>query len=184
VSEERLDALLSLNVRSMLLVAQAGARKMLEHPERARRGGAIVNMSSQMGHVGQALRSVYVMAKHALDGLKKAATLELAPRGIRVVSIAPTIIETPMVADRIAEPDFADRVLSRACRSAASAGRRKSPLRWCSPHRPPRRSSRAAASWWMAAGPRSRAQPQGRAPPQAGTSPRSVIRLRTRSCSP
>jgi NAD(P)-dependent dehydrogenase (short-subunit alcohol dehydrogenase family) len=45
VSEERLDALLSLNVRSMFLVAQAGARKMLEHPERARRG-AIVNMSS------------------------------------------------------------------------------------------------------------------------------------------
>jgi NAD(P)-dependent dehydrogenase (short-subunit alcohol dehydrogenase family) len=66
-----------------------------------------------MGHVGQALRSVYVMAKHALEGLTKAAALELAPRGIRVVSIAPTITETPMVADRIANPDFADCVLSR-----------------------------------------------------------------------
>lgn len=113
VSEERLDALLALNVRSMFLVAQAAARKMLEYPERAARGGVIVNMSSQMGHVGQTLRSVYAMSKHAIEGLTKSVALELAPRGIRVVSIAPTIIETSMVADRIANPDFADRVLSR-----------------------------------------------------------------------
>ena len=113
VSEERLDFLLDLNVRAMFLVAQAAARKMLEHPERAARGGAIINMTSQMGHVGQTLRSVYVMAKHALEGLTKAAALELSPKGIRVVSIAPTIIETPMVADRMASPDFADRVIAR-----------------------------------------------------------------------
>lgn len=113
VSEERLDFLLNLNVRAMFLVAQAAARKMLEHPDRAARGGAIIHMSSQMGHVGQTLRSVYVMAKHALEGLTKATALELTPLGIRVVSIAPTVIETPMIAERMASPDFAERVVSR-----------------------------------------------------------------------
>jgi NAD(P)-dependent dehydrogenase (short-subunit alcohol dehydrogenase family) len=113
VSEERLDFLLDLNVRAMFLVAQAAARKMVECPDRITRGGAIINMTSQMGHVGQTLRSVYVMAKHALEGLTKAAALELAPKGIRVVSIAPTIIDTPMVADRMTHPNFAERVVAR-----------------------------------------------------------------------
>lgn len=113
VSEDRLDQLLSLNIRAAFLVAQAAARKMLQHPDRARRGGAIINMSSQMGHVGQIGRSVYAMAKHALEGLTKAAALELAAQGIRVVSIAPTVIETPMIAPRMASPDFAQRVLER-----------------------------------------------------------------------
>lgn len=113
VSEERLDQLLRLNVRASFLVAQAAARKMLQHPDRARRGGAIINMSSQMGHVGQIGRSVYAMAKHALEGLTKATALELAAQGIRVVSIAPTVIDTPMIAPRMASPDFAQRVLER-----------------------------------------------------------------------
>ncbi|MCB2006925.1 MAG: SDR family oxidoreductase [Rhodoferax sp.] len=113
VGEDELDALLALNLRAMFLVAQAAARKMREHPERRARGGAIVNMGSQMGHVGQALRSVYCMAKHGLEGLTKAAAIELAPDGIRVVTIAPTVIETPMVAERMRGPDFAQRVLQR-----------------------------------------------------------------------
>jgi NAD(P)-dependent dehydrogenase (short-subunit alcohol dehydrogenase family) len=113
VREERFDFLLDLNVRAMFIVAQAAARKMLEHPDRPSRGGAIINMTSQMGHVGQTQRSVYVMAKHALEGLTKAAALELSPKGIRVVSIAPTIIETPMIADRMAGPDFGERVVAR-----------------------------------------------------------------------
>lgn len=113
VAEDELDALLALNLRAMFLVAQAAARKMLAHPERATRGGVIVNMGSQMGHVGQALRSVYCMAKHALEGLTKSAAIELAPHGIRVVTIAPTVIETPMVAERMAGADFAQRVLQR-----------------------------------------------------------------------
>lgn len=113
VSEQNLDFLLRLNVRSMFLVAQAAARRMLAHPQRKERGGAIINMGSQMGQVGQAQRSVYSMAKHALEGLTKTAALELGPLGIRVVTVAPTVVETPMVADRIAAPDFGERVLSR-----------------------------------------------------------------------
>lgn len=113
VSEEHLDRLLALNVRSAFLVAQAAARKILECPDRKNRGGAIIHMSSQMGHVGAVNRSVYCLTKHALEGLTKAMALELAPHGIRVVSIAPTFVETPMTGPMLANPEFGQWVRSR-----------------------------------------------------------------------
>ena len=114
VSEAHLDQLLGLNVRAAFLCAQAAAKKMLEAPDRAGRGGVIINMSSQMGHVGAVNRSVYCLTKHALEGLTKAMALELAPRGIRVVSVAPTFIETPMYRKmKEAKPEFAQWVSER-----------------------------------------------------------------------
>ena len=114
VSEAHLDQLLALNVRAAFLAAQAAAKKMLEAPERKTRGGAIVNMSSQMGHVGAVNRSVYCLTKHALEGLTKAMALELAPHAIRVVSIAPTFIETPLYQRMTREkPEFAQWVRER-----------------------------------------------------------------------
>jgi NAD(P)-dependent dehydrogenase (short-subunit alcohol dehydrogenase family) len=113
VSEEHLDRLLGLNVRSAFLVAQAAAKRMLENPDRKNRGGAIIHMSSQMGHVGAVNRSVYCLTKHALEGLTKAMALELAPHGIRVVSIAPTFVETPMTRPMLANPEFGQWVKSR-----------------------------------------------------------------------
>lgn len=114
VSEEHLDRLLSLNVRAAFLVAQAAARKMLELPERKSRGGAILHMSSQMGHVGSPNRSVYCLTKHALEGLTKAMALEFATQGIRVLSIAPTFVETPMYSQMAAaRPEFAQWVRDR-----------------------------------------------------------------------
>lgn len=113
VTEERLDGILDLNVRAAFLVAQAAARKMLEAADRKERGGAIVNVSSQMGHVGAAGRTVYCLTKHALEGLTKALAVELAPHNIRVNSIAPTFIETPMTAPFFEEPRFRDWVLNR-----------------------------------------------------------------------
>ena len=114
VSEEHLDTLLALNVRAAFLVAQAAAKKMLEAPDRKTRGGAILNMSSQMGHVGAVNRTVYCMTKHAVEGLTKAMALELAPHGIRVLSIAPTFIDTPMYRQMAAaRPDFAQWVQAR-----------------------------------------------------------------------
>jgi NAD(P)-dependent dehydrogenase (short-subunit alcohol dehydrogenase family) len=111
VSEEHLDQLLDLNVRAAFLVAQAAAKKMLESKAR---GGAIINMSSQMGHVGAVNRSVYCLTKHALEGLTKAMALELAPHGIRVVSVAPTFIETPMYKQmKEKNPQFAQWVNER-----------------------------------------------------------------------
>jgi NAD(P)-dependent dehydrogenase (short-subunit alcohol dehydrogenase family) len=113
VSEEHLDRLLELNLRSAFLAAQAAARKMLEHPGRKARGGAIVNMSSQMGHVGAVNRSVYCMTKHGLEGLTKAMALELVAHNIRVVSIAPTFVETPMVKSFLERPGFREWVEAR-----------------------------------------------------------------------
>jgi len=111
VSEEHLDRLLGLNVRAAFIVAQAAARKMLASPNRYAR--AIINMSSQMGHVGSVNRSVYCLTKHALEGLTKAMALELAPHGIRVVSIAPTFVETPLTKPWLDTPDFGKWVRDR-----------------------------------------------------------------------
>jgi len=114
VSEAHLDRLLELNVRAAFLVAQAAAKKMLEAPDRKTRGGAILHMSSQMGHVGAVNRTVYCMSKHALEGLTKAMALELAAHGIRVLSIAPTFVETPLYQEMAAaKPGFAQWVKER-----------------------------------------------------------------------
>ena len=104
-----LDRLLTLNVRAAFLVAQASARRMVAQGE-----GVIINMSSQMGHVGSERdRTVYVMTKHAIEGLTKAMAVELAPKGVRVVSIAPTFIDTPLVRPFFDDPTFRKWVLDR-----------------------------------------------------------------------
>jgi NAD(P)-dependent dehydrogenase (short-subunit alcohol dehydrogenase family) len=113
VSEERLDRQLALNVRAAFLVAQTAVRKMLEASNRRDCGGAIVNISSQMGRVGAPLRTVYCMTKHAVEGLTKAMAVELAPLNIRVNAVAPTFIDTPMTAPFLAKPEFREWVTSR-----------------------------------------------------------------------
>ena len=109
VDEGTLDQLLVLNVRAAFLVAQAAARLMV-----ANGGGVIINMSSQMGHVGSDLnRTVYVMTKHAVEGLTKAMAVELAPKGVRVASIAPTFVTTPLTKPFFDDPVFRKWVLDR-----------------------------------------------------------------------
>ena len=109
VDEPTLDLLLGLNVRAAFIVAQAAARLMV-----AQRSGVIINISSQMGHVGsERNRTVYVMTKHALVGLTKAMAVELAPKGVRVVSIAPTFIETPLSKPFLDDPETRKWVLDR-----------------------------------------------------------------------
>lgn len=99
VDDETLDWMIDLNIRSVYKVARAAARAMPA-------GGVIINMSSQMGHVGSPKRTVYCMTKHAVEGLTKAMAVELAPRGIRVVSVAPTFVVTPMTEGMFEDPDF------------------------------------------------------------------------------
>lgn len=106
VDEATLDRLLNLNLRSAFLAAQAAARHMV-----ARGRGVIVNMSSQMGHVGAPNRTVYCATKHAVEGLTKAMAVELAPAGVRVVAVAPTFVETPMTRPFLADPAFRETVL-------------------------------------------------------------------------
>ncbi len=113
VSETHLDRVLGINVRAAFLVAQAAAKKMLEAPDRKNRGGAIVNISSQMGHVGAVNRTVYCLTKHALEGLTKAMALELAPHRIRVNSVAPTFVETPLTRPMLERADFGQWVKER-----------------------------------------------------------------------
>jgi NAD(P)-dependent dehydrogenase (short-subunit alcohol dehydrogenase family) len=109
VDEPTLDLLLGLNVRAAFIVAQAAARLMV-----ARGGGVIINVSSQMGHVGSDLnRTVYVMTKHAVEGLTKAMAVELAPKGVRVVSIAPTFVTTPLTKPFFDDPVFRKWVIDR-----------------------------------------------------------------------
>jgi len=109
VSEENLDFLLELNVKSMFTVAQAAARRMLA----GGRGGSMIHMSSQMGHVGSPNRTVYCMTKHAVEGMSKAIAAELAPQNIRSNCIGPTFIETPMTAPMFENPEFREFVMDR-----------------------------------------------------------------------
>lgn len=109
VSEENLEELFKLNTFSVFYVSQVAARLMAKGGH----GGAIVTVSSQMGHVGAARRSVYCATKHAVEGLTKAMAVELAPLHIRVNTVAPTFIETPMTAPFLADEDFRDEVLEK-----------------------------------------------------------------------
>ena len=113
ISEANLDRVLNLNVRAMFLTAQAAVKKMLASPERKARGGVVINITSQMGHVGAPMRTVYCLTKHAIEGLTKALAVELAPHNIRVNSIAPTFLETPMTAPMFAKPEFSTWVIDR-----------------------------------------------------------------------
>ena len=106
VTDEALDGMLDLNVRAAFRVARSAARVMM------RRGsGSIVNMSSQMGHVGSPRRTVYCMTKHGIEGLTKAMAVELGPHGIRVNTVSPTFIETPLTRPFLEDPKFAEFVM-------------------------------------------------------------------------
>jgi NAD(P)-dependent dehydrogenase (short-subunit alcohol dehydrogenase family) len=103
------DAIMGLNVRSAFFAAQAVARRLIQ----AQRPGSIINVSSQMGHVGGASRTVYCASKFAVEGLTKAMAIELGPHRIRANTLCPTFIETPMTAPYLADPHFKESVLSR-----------------------------------------------------------------------
>jgi NAD(P)-dependent dehydrogenase (short-subunit alcohol dehydrogenase family) len=101
LTEDDYDAVMDLNVKAAFIVAQAVARSMVE----AGRGGSIIHTSSQMGHVGGIDRTVYAASKHAIEDLSKSMAVELAPHNIRVNTICPTFIRTPMTESTLADPD-------------------------------------------------------------------------------
>ena len=105
VSDANLDLMIDMNIRTTFRISRTAARLM-------EKGASMVNITSQMGHVGSPGRTVYCMTKHAIEGLTKAAAVELAPRGIRVNSVAPTFIETPMTKPMLDDPEFAEFVKS------------------------------------------------------------------------
>jgi NAD(P)-dependent dehydrogenase (short-subunit alcohol dehydrogenase family) len=109
VEVEDFDFVLSLNVRAAFFVSQAVARRLVE----TGRPGSIINVSSQMGHVGGPNRTVYCATKHAMEGFTKAMAIELAPCKIRVNTLAPTFIETPMTRPFFENKAFLDDTLRR-----------------------------------------------------------------------
>ena len=109
VKVEDFDAIFALNVRAAFFMAQAVARRLVE----LKRPGSIINISSQMGHVGAARRTVYCASKHAMEGFTKAMAIELAPHNIRVNSLGPTFLETPMTRPFFQNEAFRNEVLSK-----------------------------------------------------------------------
>ncbi|MBC8339529.1 MAG: glucose 1-dehydrogenase [Rhodospirillales bacterium] len=101
MTEDDFDAVMDVNVKAAYFVAQAVAKGMME----AGTGGTIIHTSSQMGHVGGIDRTVYASSKHAIEGLSKAMAVELAPHGIRVNTICPTFIRTPLTESTLADPE-------------------------------------------------------------------------------
>ena len=109
VTEDDYDAITSLNLRAAYFVAQSVASRLAA----AGKPGSIIHISSQMGHVGGQNRTVYCMTKHGIEGLTKAMAIDLAPFGIRVNSIGPTFIDTPLTKPFFENHAFRDDVLRR-----------------------------------------------------------------------
>jgi NAD(P)-dependent dehydrogenase (short-subunit alcohol dehydrogenase family) len=109
VSVEDFDAIFALNVRAAFFMAQTVALRLVTE----KLPGSIINISSQMGHVGAARRTVYCASKHAMEGFTKAMAIELAPHNIRVNSLGPTFLETPMTRPFFENKAFRDEVLSK-----------------------------------------------------------------------
>jgi NAD(P)-dependent dehydrogenase (short-subunit alcohol dehydrogenase family) len=109
VTVEDFDAIFALNVRAAYFIAQAVALRLVE----TKLPGSIINISSQMGHVGAARRTVYCASKHAMEGFTKAMAIELAPHSIRVNTLGPTFVETPLTRPFFQNETFRKEVLSK-----------------------------------------------------------------------
>ena len=96
VKTKNMEYLVKINTIATFNIAQLCALKMIKSKNRKKIGGAIVNMSSQMGHVGGPIRSVYNMNKWGLEGLTRGMSIDLAKYNIRVNTVCPTFVITPM----------------------------------------------------------------------------------------
>ena len=110
IRQESMNYLVDLNLKAAFNVAQLVVKKMLKNKKRP---GSIINMSSQLGHVGMSGRNVYNMTKFGIEGLTKGMGVELAKKNIRVNSVAPTFVETPMVKNFFRNKKFKKLALSK-----------------------------------------------------------------------
>ena len=109
IKQKSMNYLVDLNLKAAFNVAQLVVKKMLKNKKRP---GSIINMSSQLGHVGMGGRNVYNMTKFGIEGLTKGMGVELAKKNIRVNTVAPTFVETPMVKNFFKNKKFKKLALS------------------------------------------------------------------------
>ena len=112
VKTKDMEYLVRINTIATFNLAQLCALKMIETKNRKKIGGAIINMSSQMGHVGGPIRSVYNMTKFGLEGLTKGMSIDLAKYNIRVNTICPTFVVTPMTKKFLKDKKFLKETLN------------------------------------------------------------------------
>lgn len=106
---EDFDAVLAINLRGAYFLTQAVAKGLLA----AGKPGSLINISSQMGHVGGVDRAVYCATKFAVEGFTKAMALEFGPVGIRINTICPTFILTDLTRPTFEDPDKRSWVLDK-----------------------------------------------------------------------
>ena len=95
------DAVSDINVRGAYFLSVGAAKGMMAAGVK----GSIINVTSQMGHIGGIDRAVYCGTKHAVEGFTKAMAIEFGPRGIRINTLAPTFIRTPLAEQTLASPE-------------------------------------------------------------------------------
>ena len=111
VQKKNMEYIVKLNTIANFYVAQLCSLKMLKAKNRKKIGGSIINMSSQMGHVGGPIRSVYNMTKFSLEGLTKGMAIDLAKNNIRVNTVCPTFVVTPMTKKFLKNKKFKNDML-------------------------------------------------------------------------
>jgi len=94
------DAVMAVNLRGAYFLAQAVAARLIA----AGRPGSLIQVSSQMGHLGGTDRAVYCASKHAVEGFTKAMAMEWGPAGVRVNTVCPTFILTDLTRATFADP--------------------------------------------------------------------------------
>jgi NAD(P)-dependent dehydrogenase (short-subunit alcohol dehydrogenase family) len=109
VPVEDFDFVMNLNVRAAYFCALAVGRRLVA----AGKAGSIINMSSQLGLVGAANRSLYCASKWMMEGFSCAMAVEFASHRIRVNTLCPTFIETPMTRPFFQNAVFKENVIAR-----------------------------------------------------------------------